>query len=81
MAERVHDDLGKPGGFAVFVGTMSVDDQDGNSFALYFSPVAAAHCMESLIPLGAAACERPSRGEPGFGLAFGEGSPSWDLLD
>lgn len=82
MAERTHEHLGRPGGFAVFVGPEPDDSQDtGHQFAFYFSPVAAAHCMEELVPLGVTKCERPNRNEPGFGLVYGEGSWSWDLLD
>ena len=82
MAERTHDRLGHPGGFAIFVGPESADNQDRvRQFAFYFSPVAASHCMEELVPFGVTKCERPNRNESGFGLAYGEGSRSWDLLD
>jgi hypothetical protein len=82
MAERTHAQLGHPGGFAVFSGPETANNQaTSQQFAFYFSPVAAGHCMEALVPLGVTKCERPNRNEPGFGLAYGEGSRSWDLLD
>lgn len=81
MAERMHEQLGRPGGFAVFIGVDAADDEDRNLIELYFSPVAAMHCMESLASLDVSRCERPKRDGPGFGLVYGEGSSAWDLLD
>lgn len=82
MAERIHEHLGYPGGFAIFVGPESADGQhEGEQCAIYFSPVAASLCMAKLVPFGLTKCERPNRNESGFGLAYGEGSRSWDLLD